>query len=511
MKFLAFFLFLGIACSISAQTKKEWTIDEYIQTYKDVAIREMEASGIPASITLAQGIHESRFGNSALATKANNHFGIKCGSKWTGKTYYRWDDDIAKSCFRVYKSAEQSYSDHTEFLQKSRYAFLFKYDRTDYKRWAKGLKKAGYATDPKYPSKLINAIEKYNLSIYDTETGVIAIKPVTIDEEGDESMVVRTKQASFLFPVYKRGIYEQGGKRYIIAKKTDSPLSLANNLDISYKRILRYNDLNDGDEFIENQYVFIQPKRKRYRGDETFHRVDNGETMYEIAQYYGVRLKVLRKLNLLKKGEEPAEGELVVLKERALDKPLLRTANYVAPQPKKVKAAPSTRSAFQKEPKKTKKSYVVVNDDVKRPEPQKIDLDESIHVNKVDSSLKVSDNTKPQNNSTSEKAKNNLSSPFGKIKKSPIKKSPTSPVVKDNFFKVKPNKTKNQQKNTTPKVTPAEPSIPTNKVLLHTVKDGETLYRLQVKYKVPWNEIKAYNDLQSNELYLGQQIKIPVK
>ena len=509
MKFLAFFLFLGIACSISAQTKKEWTIDEYIQTYKDIAIREMEASGIPASITLAQGIHESRFGNSALATKANNHFGIKCGSKWSGKTYYRWDDDIAKSCFRVYKSAEQSYSDHTAFLQKSRYAFLFKYDRTDYKRWAKGLKKAGYATDPKYPSKLITAIEKYKLDIYDTETGVVAITPVTIEEGGDESSIVRTKKASFLFPVYKRGIYEQSGKRYIIAKKTDSPLSLANNLDISYKRLLKYNDLKDGDEFIENQYVFIQSKRRRYRGDETFHKVENGETMYEVAQYYGVRLNILRKLNLLKDGEEPAEGELVVLKERALEKPLLRTAKYIAPQPVKIKAAPSARSTFKKAPEKIKKPYVVVNDDVKRPDAQEIDLDESIHVNKVDSSLNAPDNTDLLKNRTKEKAKDNSTYPLGKIKKDPLTKNPVKITVEDDFFQVKSkNKTNNQQKNTNPQLKPVTPK---SKSILHTVKSGETLYRLQVKYKVPLKEIMSYNGLQSNQLYLGQQIQIPVK
>lgn len=138
----------------------------YIDAFKTVAIEEMNKNGIPASITLAQGILESDKGNSDLAKYANNHFGIKCTSDWKGKAYYK-DDDQSNDCFRVYKDARESYKDHSEFLKRKRYSFLFELDKNDYKNWAIGLKTAGYATNPKYPDLLIGLIEKYKLNQYD--------------------------------------------------------------------------------------------------------------------------------------------------------------------------------------------------------------------------------------------------------------------------------------------------------------------------------------------------------
>lgn len=143
-----------------------YTTLTYIEAFKGVAIEEMNAYGIPASITLAQGILESGSGNSSLARYANNHFGIKCTAEWKGKAYYK-DDDQNNDCFRVYKDARQSYKDHSEFLKRKRYSFLFELDKNDYKNWALGLKTAGYATNPKYADMLIGVIEKYNLNRYD--------------------------------------------------------------------------------------------------------------------------------------------------------------------------------------------------------------------------------------------------------------------------------------------------------------------------------------------------------
>jgi flagellum-specific peptidoglycan hydrolase FlgJ len=158
-----------------AQNVAKTTTEQYIQQYKDVAIAEMKRSRIPASITLAQGILESGNGNSRLATEANNHFGIKCKKEWTGRTLYE-DDDAPQECFRAYPTAEDSYRDHSDFLMKSsRYAFLFDLTPTDYKGWAEGLKKAGYATNPNYPQLLINFIEKHNLQQYDG--GELNIQP----------------------------------------------------------------------------------------------------------------------------------------------------------------------------------------------------------------------------------------------------------------------------------------------------------------------------------------------
>jgi len=145
---------------------KDFTTLSYIESFKGVAIEEMNSYGIPASITLAQGIIESGSGNSSLAKYANNHFGIKCTSDWRGKAYYK-DDDKSNDCFRVYKDARESYKDHSEFLKRKRYSALFELDKNDYKNWAKGLKQAGYATNPRYPDMLINTIEKYQLHQYD--------------------------------------------------------------------------------------------------------------------------------------------------------------------------------------------------------------------------------------------------------------------------------------------------------------------------------------------------------
>ena len=143
-----------------------YTTLTYIEKFKGVAIEEMNTYGIPASITLAQGISELGSGNSSLAKYANNHFGIKCTSDWKGKAYYK-DDDERNDCFRVYKDARESYKDHSEFLKRKRYSFLFELDKNDYKNWALGLKTAGYATNPKYPDMLIGIIEKYKLYQYD--------------------------------------------------------------------------------------------------------------------------------------------------------------------------------------------------------------------------------------------------------------------------------------------------------------------------------------------------------
>lgn len=327
--------------SINVQAQNsDLTVEEYIATYKDIAIQEMERSGIPASITLAQGIHESAYGNSTLAKKANNHFGIKCASDWDGKTYYKWDDDANKSCFRVYKNAMSSYLDHTELLLKrTRYAFLFKYDRKDYKSWAKGLRKAGYATDPNYPNKLIHTIEKNNLAQYDKATGTLvfdpkldpAIKDIPLFEgEGD----YRTKERSFLFKKYRSGFSKQNGASYAVSKKGESALAAAKRFGIPYKRFLRFNDLDDGDQLIDYQYIYIQPKKSKYRGNEAFHKVKNDETMYEVAQYYGVKLSSLYRRNLLEEGEEPMNGEMILLKDKAARKPKLRAKNHIDAQPK---------------------------------------------------------------------------------------------------------------------------------------------------------------------------------
>jgi LysM repeat protein len=351
--------------------EKDLTVGEYIQQFKDIAIQEMERSEIPASITLAQGIHESAYGNSPLAKKSNNHFGIKCTKDWEGKSVKKWDDEAQKSCFRVYKSAEYSYVDHTDFLlNRKHYAFLFEYSRKDYKKWAKGLRKAGYATDPNYPDKLINTIEKYELAQYDKATGVLAYDTTKdLDIKDDGPLINKHKPRSFLFKARKPTLYRQNEATYAVSRKGESALAAAKRFGIPYGRFLKFNDLEDGVLLIDYQPVFIQPKKIKYRGDETFYKVDKDVTMYEIAQYYGVKLNSLLALNLITNEQEPQNGELIMLKEKAVTKPKLRPKNHIDILPSKYLYDKYTNKKDLKDP--AKKSIKNV---VSRPKPQKLEV-----------------------------------------------------------------------------------------------------------------------------------------
>jgi LysM repeat protein len=385
------YLIIAIVASLSnfifAQglDKGELSVDEYISKFKDIAIQEMERSGIPASITLAQGIHESAYGNSQLAKSSNNHFGIKCTKDWEGKKKYKWDDEANKSCFRVYVSADDSYVDHTDFLlNRKHYAFLFDYERSDYKRWAKGLRKAGYATDPKYPEKLIKTIEKYKLATYDKSTGILTYD--TTNTKGGRDLPIyaskRTKPRSFFFKSYKPGFFRINGASYAISRKGESALAFAKRFGIPYKRFLKFNDLEDGDELMDYQPAYIQPKRASYKGEETFYKVERDITMYEIAQEFGVKLSSLLEFNLLKEGEEPENGEFIFLKEATLSKPKLRPKNHVDSLPSPY--IDDEKSKKMKSPVKSKKTPTkVVIPKVERPKPQDIVINTPTYDNTV--------------------------------------------------------------------------------------------------------------------------------
>ena len=296
------------------------TADEYINTYKDLAVSEMKRSGIPASITLAQGMLESSNGNSRLAVMANNHFGIKCHG-WEGEMIYH-DDDYKGECFRHYKNARESYLDHTDFLMsRSRYAFLFEYKSTDYKNWAKGLSKAGYATDPKYPQRLIDLIDRYDLHQYDT--GVkLANKPAPRNAPataGSKNIPARRGNDwdDFeSFNIEKYPVRVNNGTDYVIAKEGDTFTSLSNELDMMPWQLPKYNEAKVTDELYAGQIIYLQPKRRKAeRGKET-HTVRMGETMYDISQKYAVRTSRLYTLNRMKDGTQPRVGEVLNLRKK---------------------------------------------------------------------------------------------------------------------------------------------------------------------------------------------------
>lgn len=282
-------LLLGIT-SVSAQ-RAQWNqrYQNYIDEYKNIAIREMLKYNIPASITLAQGILESGAGGSELTRKGNNHFGIKCHG-WMGKTVYH-DDDAKQECFRAYDNALQSYEDHSLFLVNSaRYKRLFQLSRTDYKGWAHGLKACGYATNPQYANRLIDLIELYKLYQYDKATST---DKFMVRHAGVSTML---SGGSSFHPIH---IHNKN--YYLKARRGDTYETIAKEVDISARKLARYNERNKKDRLSEGEVVWL--KKKRTRADKMFkrklHVVKSGESMYSIAQQYGIRLKSLYKKNRL--------------------------------------------------------------------------------------------------------------------------------------------------------------------------------------------------------------------
>jgi hypothetical protein len=264
---------IGIVISTNTAFGQEISRKEYIEKYSLLAVKQMHQYKIPASITLAQGILESNNGNSRLATKANNHFGIKCHG-WEGKKIFA-DDDKKNECFRNYKNVLQSFIDHSLFLNKySRYEFLFDYKITDYKSWAKGLKKAGYATNNKYPELLIKIIEENKLYQLDSK-------------KIDKNLISG-----------KRNIYMHPNKiKYVISQNQETYETISKSLNIKLKQILKYNDDNNLSVLNLGTKVFIQPKRNRSK--EKIHVVNNGEDLRTISQKYGIKMKSLKKRNQL--------------------------------------------------------------------------------------------------------------------------------------------------------------------------------------------------------------------
>lgn len=300
----------------------------YINKYKDIAIEQMQAYGIPASITLAQGLLESGAGLSRLATQANNHFGIKCHNGWTGKTIYV-DDDIKNDCFRSYSSARESYVDHSKFLQGNRYKSLFSLKTTDYKGWARGLKACGYATNPQYADKLIEIIELYQLHQYDTNTPYRSTSKkssgnnIDIAEAGSwierifksgktNKTKKKTKKEDLLGKVVKNHrIYMYNDNLYIIAQQGETFRSIALDVNISYRSLAKYNERDKNTVLANGDIVYLKKKatkaEKKYKG--FLHTVMAGQSMYDISQMYGIRLSSLYKMNNLPNDYIPRVGD----------------------------------------------------------------------------------------------------------------------------------------------------------------------------------------------------------
>ena len=268
---------------VTLNLQSQSSYSKYIEQYRDVAIEQMLKWKVPASITLAQGLLESAAGQSTLATKGNNHFGIKCHG-WTGGTIYR-DDDQKNECFRAYKTAYESFEDHSKFLATGqRYRSLFSLKITDYKGWARGLKAAGYATNPRYAESLIDIIENYHLAQYDHASGY------------DKFVVGHQREAGNLHPIY---IYNKN--YYLYARQGDTFRTIADEIGISYRKLASYNERDKRDALEQGEVIWLKKKQKKAPKEykRVPHTVQAGESMYTIAQKYGIRLKSLYKMNRL--------------------------------------------------------------------------------------------------------------------------------------------------------------------------------------------------------------------
>ncbi|MDR1055222.1 MAG: glucosaminidase domain-containing protein [Prevotellaceae bacterium] len=288
--------------------QKKYSKQEYIDTYKNIATELMQKSGVPASIILGQACMESSYGNSELTIKGKNHFGIKCYNSWNGEKVY-YDDDAKGECFRKYKKDEDSFTDHSDFLRyNKRYASLFELDPTDYKAWAKGLRSAGYATNPQYTELLIKTIEENKLYLYDKEVEVEVLSPLQLEAIDLENFVI----------YLNRKVYTRNGVKFIIANEGDTYEAIAEEFKLRTHQLLKYNDLSKSDKIQVGQELYIKKKKSRADKHYPVHIVQKGENMKQIAQKYAIRLNSLYFYNDMdmKKDEQPIEKQEIYLRSQ---------------------------------------------------------------------------------------------------------------------------------------------------------------------------------------------------
>lgn len=335
-------LFLGLLLAAQAGlAQSAAVIRAYVTQYKDIAIEEMKRTGVPASITLAQGIHETMAGTSVLVRKSNNHFGIKCKETWTGPSVSH-DDDAPQECFRKYENAFDSYRDHSDFLKtRKHYAPLFSLEPTDFEGWAYGLKKAGYATNPKYPQILIKLIRDFNLHDYTlvalgqktegpdvlwaqglvpppNNQPVLAAATTVVAEPAAAPLPAPVK------PVYPSGVFRINDTRVVYITSGTSYLQVAEEHHLPLSRLFDFNDMTPRETADADGLLFLQRKRKT--GNNDTHTLVFGETLYSVAQSEGIRLESLLALNHLSEGQQPMPGEILHLRHKAPGTPRLAVA-----------------------------------------------------------------------------------------------------------------------------------------------------------------------------------------
>lgn len=303
-----FVLILGVFVftAFSQQTRTQ-----YIEKYQKLAIEEMQRTGIPASIKMAQACLESSNGNSELSQKSNNHFGIKCKSNWTGPSV-KWDDDERNECFRKYNTVEESYIDHSNFLVNSpRYAALFQLSPTDYVGWAHGLKAAGYATAPDYAQRVIKIIVENKLYLFDS-----GVNPDELTMAQRANLSIGNVSNLHKIEIKPHQVISVNNLKAVVAREGDSYEMIAQGFRKKAWEIYSFNDQPEGYRPLKNEVVYLHKKHRKAQKGKDFHRVEAGETMHFISQVYGIRLGLLYKRNKMKSGEEPKTEEVIYLRSK---------------------------------------------------------------------------------------------------------------------------------------------------------------------------------------------------
>ncbi len=473
----------------------------YIKKYHRIAMSEMERAGIPASIKLAQGILESGDGKSRLAKYANNHFGMKCGGSWYGDTFYLEDDDhdkegnLIKSCFRVYERPEDSYIAHSEFLHDPkkayRYGFLFDLDVMNYKDWAHGLKKSGYATNPRYAQLLIGIIEANDLHEFDKGKVPKKYKDDSKPIEPVEPGEIEPCQVPPARPIVKNEVVEFNGIRMVFASEGQSLESISNFTGVSVSKLRKYNDLPEGKiKFEEGAKVYLRTKKRWWRSGSRWHCVNEGETMHGISQTYGISLRKLYKRNRMKPGTEPAEGQRVALRRKVSRRYKIKLRE------KGEEPLPSIAEGGEEVP--------VILEDFKA-SASKEDLRAF-----VAAYIEVTDKPAPTVPSHTGGHEPVVTHPPAPEEPAPVvvEPDPAPPVI------VTPDPDPNPAPPTvtqphTPDPTPPTPAPePETEAVYHTVKTGDTLYNISKRFGISVNELKRLNGLTDNIIKIGDKLRV---
>lgn len=488
MRYITIILLMLFSFSTTAQSSNA---KDYINRYKSIALQQMIKTDIPASITLAQGILESSIGTSTLAVQANNHFVLSCTNDWNREVLYKLKDGNP-NCFKIYDSPEESYIDHTRWLSNdAEFENLFYIEPTNYKRWAKGLEALRYKDYEDYADQLIQVIELYKLYNIDQEIG----------KYQDEAVVKAGEDEPIYLP--NEDIYYNNGVKAVIANEEETPLEFAARMRIPLRKVLKYNDIKLADGFQPGQFVYLNSKKKKFKGEKVIHQVVSKDNIYLISQQYGIQLDRLLKLNHLEKGEEPRIGEKIYLKKRNPNKPFLRLDDFIPNTIPRVIPKVIPRANTKVNTKETEPPIIITRPPYSRP-THKPEIQRN--------NGRVSNNN---NGSTIPDAGDGTTVP-PKQKRETIYVYPANPNyeelqppiinVRENSNKPENGKVINAE-NEIPTMTPPSKPIRENRPIppnIHVVKKGETLYSISKQREITVQRLKDLNGLLGNIIEINQ-------